>query len=244
MAGRLTVQRKEIIASLMFHSTHINTIQVRQQWRWACILLTKWRLGWQCRERRSLLLFQRMSGKREGDSSHRCSWRAASAWGVSWSRRSVEQERRLSRERVYREGEDDREEENTAQAFCKKYHNFFIFQAIFFIHTSTNFHRSNLFKNVWITRIDCVLFVLRLKNQAPRLLKWTLGQIIANISEFCVHNTCSGSNIHVNSCFTSALIFSWYPPFLQQTTHTRLFLKWSSCDKGPLNQDTFKKQPL
>ena len=61
---------------------------------------------------------------------------AASAWGVS--RRSVKRERWLSRERVYWESEDDREEEDTAQAFCKKYNNCIIFQAIFFIHTSKN----------------------------------------------------------------------------------------------------------
>ena len=36
---------------------------------------------------------------------------------------------------VYREGEDDREPQQT---FYKKYRNFFIFQAIFFIHTSEN----------------------------------------------------------------------------------------------------------
>ena len=46
----------------------------------------------------------------------------------------MKRERRLSQERVYREGEDDREEEDTAQAFGKKYH-FLFFQAIFFIHT-------------------------------------------------------------------------------------------------------------
>ena len=50
---------------------------------------------------------------------------AASAWGVS--KRSVKRARQLSREGVYREGEEDREEEDTPQAFYKKYHNFFIF---------------------------------------------------------------------------------------------------------------------
>ena len=48
---------------------------------------------------------------------------------------------------VYREGEDDREKEDTPQAFYKKYHNFLVFQAIFFTHTSNKFHCSNLFKN-------------------------------------------------------------------------------------------------
>ena len=39
---------------------------------------------------------------------------------------------------VYREGEDYREPQQT---FYKKYHNFFIFQAIFFIHTSKKLPR-------------------------------------------------------------------------------------------------------
>ena len=67
--------------------------------------------------------------------------RAASAWGVS--KRSVKRERRLSRAGVHREGEDDREPQQT---FYKKHHNFFIFQAIFFIHTSKKLLRYNLFK--------------------------------------------------------------------------------------------------
>ena len=75
--------------------------------------------------------------------------RAASAWEVS--KRSVKRARRLSRAGVYREGEDDREPQQT---FYKKYHTFFIFQAIFFIHTSKKLPRYNLFKNVWILRIE------------------------------------------------------------------------------------------
>ena len=50
-----------------------------------------------------------------------------------------------------RAGEDDREPQQT---FYKKYHNFFIFQAIFFIHTSKKLLRYNLFKDVWILRIE------------------------------------------------------------------------------------------
>ena len=51
--------------------------------------------------------------------------------GFQGDRRSVKRERRLSQERVYREGEDDRKEEDTAKAFCKKYYNFFIFSSYF-----------------------------------------------------------------------------------------------------------------
>ena len=92
--------------------------------------------------------------------------RAASARGVS--KRSVKRARRLSRAGVYREGQDDREPQQT---FYKKYHNFFIFQAIFFIHISKKLLRYNLFKNVWILRIEQVLFILRPKNQGPGILK-------------------------------------------------------------------------
>ena len=96
--------------------------------------------------------------------------RTASACRVS--RRSVKQARWLSREGVYREDEDDREEEDTPQAFYKKCHNFLIFQAISFIHTSNKLHCSNLFKNAWkITNTDWVLSILRPKNQGPGLLK-------------------------------------------------------------------------
>ena len=69
-------------------------------------------------------------------------------------KRSVKRARRLSREGVYREGDDDRKEEDTQQDFYRKYHNFFIFQAIFFIHTSKKLLRYNLFKNIWILRIE------------------------------------------------------------------------------------------
>ena len=90
--------------------------------------------------------------------------RVASAWGVSkWS---VKRARRLSWEGVYREGEDDREDEDTPQVFYKKYHYFFIFQAIFFIHTSKKLPCYDLFKNVWFTRIDWVLFILSKKPGA------------------------------------------------------------------------------
>ena len=75
--------------------------------------------------------------------------RAASAWGVS--KRWVQRARWLLWAGVYREGEDDREPQQT---YYKKYHNVFIFQAIFFIHTSKKLLRHNLFKNVWILRIE------------------------------------------------------------------------------------------
>ena len=75
--------------------------------------------------------------------------RAALAWGVS--KRSVKRARGLSQAGVYREGEDDCEPQQT---FYKKYHNFFIFHAIFFIHTSKKLLRYNLFKNVWILIIE------------------------------------------------------------------------------------------
>ena len=109
MAGRLTAQSKEVIASV--------SEDERQKGRWIQVTDV---LG-----------------------------RAASAWGVS--KRSVKRARRLSRAGVYREGEDDREPQQT---FYKKYHNFFIFQAIFFINTSKKLLRYNLFKNVWILRIE------------------------------------------------------------------------------------------
>ena len=109
MAGRLTAQSKEVIASVSED--------------------------------------ERQKGRRIQDTD--VLGRAASAWGVS--KRWVKRARRLSRAGVYREGEDDREPQHT---FYKKYHNFFIFQAIFFIHTSKKLLRYNLFKNVWILRIE------------------------------------------------------------------------------------------
>ena len=85
------------------------------------------------------------------------SW--ASCPGLRGSRRSVKRERRLSRERENREGEDDCEEEDTAQAFCIKYHNFSIFQAIFFIHTTKTLHCSNFSKMYELQKlIECFLF--------------------------------------------------------------------------------------
>ena len=73
--------------------------------------------------------------------------------------------RRLSRAGVYREGEEDREPQQT---FYKKYHNFFIFQAIFFIHTSKKLLRYNLFKNVWtLTRSLPRDVYIRRQNDHP-----------------------------------------------------------------------------
>ena len=95
--------------------------------------------------------------------------RAASAWEISRQRWKVKPERRLSRERVYREGEDDREEEDTAQAFAKSTQ--LHFSSYFLYSHIKKLHCSNLFKNAWITKIDGVLFFLRPKNQGPGLLK-------------------------------------------------------------------------
>ena len=95
--------------------------------------------------------------------------RSASAWEVG--RRSVKRARWFSQEFSIqgRWGRSRRGRHSTS--VLQKVPQLFYFSSYFLHSHIKKLHFSNLFKNVWTTKIDWALFILRPKNQGPGLLK-------------------------------------------------------------------------
>ena len=110
------------------------------------------------------------AAKGKGDSSHRCS--CARCLGLRGFQGDRWSEKLTTFTGARIQGRWGRSRRGRHSTSClQKVPQPFYFQAIFFIHTSKQLHCSNLFKNVWITKIDWVLFILRPKNQGPGILK-------------------------------------------------------------------------
>ena len=73
----------------------------------------------------------------------------------------------------------------------KQYQYFFIFQTIYFIHTSKQLHCSNLFKNAWITRMDLM------HHWQPCF--WTVSANLIVLSTVVAKEAVMISSFHVQS---------------------------------------------